>query len=124
MRLLLDEMHAREVAAQLRERGVDAVAVSERLEWRGLPDPDLLAVATAERRVLVTENVKDFAALARAWSAARRGHAGIVFTHPRRFPRGARGHVSRLTDALAAFVDREARDLGSADSFIWWLARP
>ena len=42
MKLLLDEMHAPRVAARLRERGHDAVAVKERAELIGMSDEDLL----------------------------------------------------------------------------------
>ena len=99
VKLLLDEMHAPAVAEQLRDLDFDAVAVRERPAWIGLCDEDLLAAAGG--RVLVTENVKDFAVLHRRWEAAGQAHAGLVFTHPRRFPRAAGNHARRLAQALA-----------------------
>lgn len=101
MRLLLDEQHDRHVAIQLRERGHDVVAVSERPELTGLDDPEVLAAAAAERRALVTENVRHFAVAHRRLVEAGGEHYGIVFTSPTRFPRTrtARG-------ALVAALDR------------------
>lgn len=121
MRLLLDEMHAPHVAERLRSMGHDAVAVKERPELIGLPDEDLLVVAAGERRVLVTENVKDFAVLDRQWAAAGRQHAGLVLTHPRRFPRASPNHVPRLVGALACFVGEDPHRLRAVASFVWWL---
>jgi hypothetical protein len=121
VKLLLDEMHAPAVAVELRSRGHDAVAVKERPELIGLPDRELLVAATAEGRALVTENVKDLAALHRSMTASGEHHAGIVFTHPRRFPRHARNHVAALAGALAQFVDAETGTLRAVESFVWWL---
>jgi hypothetical protein len=121
VKLLLDEMHAPHVATRLRARGLDVVAVKERPDLVGLADEDLLVVAAAEGRVLVTENVKDFGALSLRWAVAGRQHAGLIFTHPGRFPRGGRNHVSRLTDALAGFIREQESWLGDGESLVWWL---
>jgi hypothetical protein len=121
VKLLLDEMHAPAVAAQLRARGHDVVAVKEHPDMIGLPDRELLVAATAEVRALVTENIKDFAALHKTATAVGERHAGLVFTHPRRFPRHARRHVVVLTDALAHFLDEHTRLLRGVESFVWWF---
>jgi hypothetical protein len=121
VKLLLDEMHAPAVAVELRRKGHDAVAVKERPEMIGLPDRELLVAASADRRALVTENVKDFAVLHKSMTTAGKQHAGLVFTHPRRFPRHARNHVAMLADALAQFVDAQAGTLRAVESFVWWL---
>ena len=81
MRLLLDEMHAPSVAALLRDRGHDAVAVKERADLIGLPDDDLLRAATADQRAVVTEDVKGFAVLHRRITGRSQQHAGLIFTH-------------------------------------------
>ena len=121
MKLLLDEMHAPAVADVLRGREIDAIAVTERDDLRGLSDADLLQAATAERRTVVTENIKDFAVLSQQISAGGEEHSGLVYTHPRRFPRSAPNHVHMLADALTEFVNRHAPGLGGMDSFVWWL---
>ena len=123
MKLLLDEMHAPSVAALLRDRGHDAVAVKERADLIGLPDDDLLRAATADQRAVVTEDVKGFAVLHRRVVAAGQRHAGLVFTHPRRFPRSAGNHASVLADSLALFLDEHGSMLGDVESFVWWLER-
>ena len=111
------------VAGRLRDRGHDAVAVKERADLSGLTDEDLLRAATADGRSIVTENVKDFAALHRSVLAAGHQHSGLVFTHPRRFPRSAGNHASVLADSLALFVDEHGSMLGDVQSFVWWLER-
>lgn len=121
MRLLLDEMHAPAVAVELRACGYDAVAVKERSELIGVTDHDLLVAATEDRRAVVTENIKDFAPLHQRLTAAGEHHGGLVFTHPRRFPRSARNHVRVLSDALAIFIDEQTSTLGDVQSFVWWL---
>lgn len=85
LKLLLDEMLGAAIAEALRRRGHDVAAVTERAEWRGLCDPELLAVARAERRVIVTKNVRDFRPLAaEAIVSGGPGHAGMVFVPARR----------------------------------------
>jgi predicted nuclease of predicted toxin-antitoxin system len=123
VKLLLDEMHAPAVATELRARGYDAVAVKERPELVGVSDHELLVAATAEGRTVVTENVKDFVALSQRGAAAGDQHAGLVFTHPRRFNRAARNYAQTLSQALGLFVDEHASTLEEVDSFVWWLER-
>ena len=123
MKLVLAEMHAPTVADRLRSRGHDAIAVKERADLIGLTDEDLLRAATADGRSIVTENVKDFAALHRSISAAGHQHSGLVFTRPRRFPRSAGNHASVLGDSLALFLDEHGSMLGDVESFVWWLYR-
>lgn len=72
LKLLLDEMHAPEIANRLRDRGHDAVAVKECPDLVGLPDEDLLVAAQLQTRVLVTEDIKDFLA-GESWCATTVG---------------------------------------------------
>jgi hypothetical protein len=44
----------------------------------GLDDPDVLALATVEKRIVVTRNSRDFAPLAREWAELGRPHAGVI----------------------------------------------
>ena len=58
------------IAVALRERHrVDAVSVRERPDLAGHPDVEVFSSAQAEGRAVVTENVRDFRPLARAWEA-------------------------------------------------------
>lgn len=79
MRLLLDaNLSGRRLGRPLRDDGHDVVALSERLELEGLADPEVLALAAAEGRILVTRNSRDFAPLLRDWAEAGRSHAGCI----------------------------------------------
>lgn len=79
MRLLLDaNLSGRRIAGPLRASGHDVLALSERPDLEGMSDPEVLALAVEENRILVTRNRKDFAPLLREWSGAGRHHAGCV----------------------------------------------
>ena len=85
MRLLVDEMHSPAVAVELRRLGHDVVAFKAVAELIGFPDAELLRTATSDRRAVVTENIKDFAALHKTIAVAGQEHSGLVFTHSGRF---------------------------------------
>ena len=116
LRLLLDEHFSPEIARQLRSRGHDVVAARERGELHGLSDRELLAVANAEHRVILTENVADFVELHGQSVLTGEPHGGIVFTSPRGYPRTGRaiGKLIRALDALLA----DAPDITGQT---WWL---
>jgi hypothetical protein len=79
VRLLLDaNLSARRIARPLRQAGHDVVALGERSDLEGLADPEVLALAALEQRILVTRNSRDFAPLLRQWAEAGRSHAGCV----------------------------------------------
>lgn len=54
------------------------VALTEPADLEGLADLDVLALAAAEGRILVTRNSRDFAPLLRVWAEAGKVHAGCV----------------------------------------------
>jgi hypothetical protein len=101
--LLLDEMHAFVVATALRNRGYDVLAVAEQDELRALTDEELFGWAAAHDPRIVTENVKDFAALLRR--ADELGHEGarLLFTSSRTFPR-TRRNPGLIIDALDGWL--------------------
>jgi hypothetical protein len=94
------------IAEQLRKRGFDAQAVAERPELRGLPDEILFAIAQAEWRAIVTENVSDYRPLASQTLQEGRSHAGVIFTLYRVFPRGDARTAGRLVQALDELLSR------------------
>ena len=112
MRLLIDEMYPAAVAEQLRRRGHDAVAVTERKELRSLADSAIFAEGQTDRRDVVTENVGDFVPLAEEADQRGRAHHGLVLIDPARFPRGQRRTIGRLVKELerlmAEFPGEEA----------------
>lgn len=112
MRPALDNHYSPTIAAKLRDRGHDVVAAVER-GWEVEPDDVLLLRCLDEQRALLTNNVADFAALARRWAAEGRSHAGLVFTSDTSMPRGRATigrYVRALDDLLRAtpgpFIDR------------------
>jgi hypothetical protein len=118
VRVLLDEHFSPEIARQLRDRGHDAVAMRE-LEARGLADRDVLALATLQRRAIVTENVADFVELHRVAFITGAAHFGVVFTSPRQFPRTRRA-IGRMVRALEALIAAHPEADALRDQ-TWWL---
>jgi hypothetical protein len=57
------------------------LAINEDEQVGALSDPEVLALAAREGRVLVTFNHRDFAPLAREWAEAGRDHAGCVIAN-------------------------------------------
>ncbi len=102
MRLLLDEMHAALAAEVLRDRGIDAIAVTERPDLRGQSDLAILRSASEDGRAVVTESAGDFLPIVQRWSLDQAEHGGLVLTHPRRFGRALRSYPSTMVDALVA----------------------
>jgi len=86
-RLLLDEIFSRAIAAELRELGHDVIAIAERPDLRSKSDEEIFAWASAERRWLLTENVKDFRPIMLQSLQAGPPGCGLVFTSSRAFPR-------------------------------------
>lgn len=100
-RLLLDEMFSPAIAAELRALGHDVIAVAERPDLRSKSDEEIFAWASADKRWLLTENVKDFRPIMlRALSSGAPGW-GLLFTSSRAFPRSRKspGALIRTLDA-------------------------
>lgn len=117
MTLLLDEQLPAALAERLRGRGYDAVGVLELPELQSRPDQEVLEYATADRRVLLTENVRDFMLLHAEWRKGGASHFGLLFTSPRRFPRTKQGLgplVRALTHVLETMPEDDALEGGIA----------
>jgi predicted nuclease of predicted toxin-antitoxin system len=114
VRLLLDEMYLPALAACLRERGMDAIAVKEFAELAGLDDEAILALAKLGNRVLVSENVADFAFIGRTVD-----HVGIVFLSSETVPSRCRSSHG-LVSAPVQLDRHPPFGLGS-DRIDWWL---
>lgn len=123
MRLLLDEHISPNVAASLRERGHDVVAVAERTELRGRRDIDVLIAASAERRAVVTEDVRDFRTIAARRLSSRKPHSGVVLVPQRAFPRRRDG-FGRLIRALDALLAAHPGDDDLVGDVIWLRPLP
>ncbi len=68
----------RTVGKALIESGHDARALDSEPELEGLSDLEVLELAAAEGRVLVTANIRDFEPLLREWAGESRSHAGVI----------------------------------------------
>src|SRR5215212_2657806 len=72
MNILLDaHISGRTVGKALTENGHDVRAIDSEPELEGLSDPEVLELAAAEGRILVTANMRDFEPLLRESSALR-----------------------------------------------------
>ena len=119
MKLLLDEMLQAVIAEQLRRRGHDVDAVTERSELRAAGDPELFAVAQQESRALVTEDIEDFSREASLADGRGQAHYGLILIRAAKYPRGNRRTVGRLIKALDEFL--RAHPGERATSLRHWL---
>lgn len=119
MRLALDHHYSTQIAFGLRDRGHDVVTAVEK-GWESEEDELLLELCVAETRALVTNNVGDFAVIARRWAAEGRQHAGLIFTSDVNLPRG-RDTIGRYTNALDALLAANGAD-GAFTDRIHWLS--
>lgn len=115
--LLLDEMMSGAIAAQLRARNLDVVAVVEDSRPVGTPDEQLLALAATQERVLATANVADFAAIATDWRGAGRAHAGLIYVTSRAFPQD-RSYVGAIVSSLLALHDSGALPRRGTETYL------
>ena len=69
----------------------------------------VLRTATAERRVVVTNNVRDFALLVEDFGLRGQTHFGVIFTDDTTFPR-THGGIGLIVRALVSFVEGSPDD--------------
>lgn len=96
-------MYSDAISSELRKLGVDAISVHDRTQLEGSSDDEVMRVAIAERRVLVTNNVRDYAPLVEEFGLRGETHFGVVLTDDATFPR-TRDGIGLLVRALAAFA--------------------
>jgi predicted nuclease of predicted toxin-antitoxin system len=82
MRLLLDaHVSGPNVGRRLEKNGHDVRALDQEPALEGLDDDEVLSLAAAEERILVTPNIADFPGILREWAAAQRPHAGVILVY-------------------------------------------
>lgn len=123
MRLLLDEHFPKRIAEELRDRGHDVVAVTERPDLEGLDDVELFPLMPAERRAILTENWGDFQRLLNEAAATGATHYGVVFTSRRQLPRG-KHTIGLYVRVLGDFLSRYSAEDALLNSFRWLPDRP
>jgi hypothetical protein len=83
----------------------------------GQDDEVILRAATGERRVVVTNDVRDYVALVEDFGLRGESHFGVLLTSDSAFPRSKRG-IGPLVGALEAFA-KEAPDDDLLDSCMY-----
>jgi hypothetical protein len=119
MNILLDaHISGRTVGKALTERGHDVRALDSEPELEALSDPGVLELATAEGRILVTANIRDFEPLLREWAGEGRPHSGVILV-----PSSVRNEAFGV---LIAGVEETLADTGEEDwvDHVAWLQRP
>jgi hypothetical protein len=116
VRALLDEQLSPQIAALLRQRGHDVVAVSERDDLAGRSDRVVLDVAFAEARAVITNNIKDFRPLAAERLARGRSHGGLILLPSKRTR--TRAAVEGLADAIETVLKADSDGLESSERWI------
>lgn len=82
MRVLLDaHVSGRRIGDVLRADGHDVLALIDDPELGALPDADVLRLAAADRRILVTFNHRHFVPLLRQWAEAGQMHHGCIIVY-------------------------------------------
>lgn len=119
MKLVLDHHYATAIAVELRRRGFDVIAAVER-GWHAEDDENLLRLCQQHGRVLLTNNVADFVAIATAWQATDQPHCGIVFTSDASMPRG-KSTIGRYVTALEILITTEPETINDQ---LRWLPPP
>jgi predicted nuclease of predicted toxin-antitoxin system len=114
VKLLLDEMISGEVAARLRDRDHDVIAVVVDQGLKGSSDSAVFAAAQEQGRAVVTYNRVDFEPIVRSLGEANRVHCGLVIINSRRFPND---QFTRLVDALDKLLNGPVLQPG----FTIWL---
>jgi predicted nuclease of predicted toxin-antitoxin system len=119
VKLLLDEMYPAAVAKQLRDRGRDVEAITERAELRALDDNALFALAQQERRAIATENIADFNLSANRSDERGEAHQGLVFIPSGSYPRGNSRTIGRMVTALDRLLAAQSQTTPASPRF--WL---
>jgi predicted nuclease of predicted toxin-antitoxin system len=119
VKILLDaHISGRTVGKALTERGHDVRSIDYEPELEGLSDPEVLELATAEGRILVTANVRDFEPLLRERAGENRPHAGVILV-----PSSVRN------EAFGVLISGVEQTLADASQEDWsdrvaWLRKP
>ena len=113
-------MYSPTIAETLRARGFDASSVGERADLRAAADEVIFETAQSERRVIVTNNVRDFVPLAEAALQTNSPWCGLVLTGDRSLPR-SKANVAVLAELLAALLEAHAQT-EELPTRIEWLA--
>jgi hypothetical protein len=120
VKVALDHHYSPAIAEHLRHLEFDVIAVAER-DWQAEDDESLLALCAGEGRALLTNNVADFAALARRWHGEGRSHSGLIFTSDSSLPRTKDMIGVYVTTIQTLMMEHSSTE--EFDDRIQWLSR-
>ncbi len=116
MRALLDEQLSPQIAALLRHRGHDVIAVAERDDLIGRSDRTILEIASGGRRAVITNNIKDFRPFAAERLTRGQRHGGLILLPSKRAR--TRAAVDRLADAIETVLNDHPAGIESSERWI------
>jgi len=117
VKALIDEQLSADIAEQLRRRGHDVIAVTERADLIRRSDEHIMQVVAAEERAVITNNIKDFRPIAAARLTAGHGHPGLILVPSTRTR--TRAATRKLADAIQAILDASPDGIPNSER---WLA--
>jgi predicted nuclease of predicted toxin-antitoxin system len=117
VKLALDHHYSVRIAESLRERGHEAISVSER-GWHLEADESLLDLCSQEHFSLLTNNVSDFMPIHRRWQAQNRQHSGLIFTSDKSLPR-TRAGIGQYVAALQMIFSANPGFEELTDQVLW-----
>lgn len=123
MKLLLDEQFPPDIASRFRERDRDVIAVCERQDLISAEDEALLALSTAEKRALLTNNVRDFVPIATRWAGDGRTHYGLLLISDRTLRR-SRNTIGAYVRAIDRLLREHPTEDALRDQIRWLEAGP
>jgi len=116
VKALVDEQLSPQIAALLRQAGLDVEAVADRPDLTGRSDMHIFEVACSEDRAVITNNIKDFRPLAAQWLAQGRVHAGLILLPSSRTR--TRAAITMLADRIASILRDNPDGLASSERWI------
>lgn len=117
MKVLLDAQLSHQIAQLLVERGHDAQAVTSQTDLAdNTPDAQLVEIAHAEGRVMVTSNIKDFRPIAAHRIASGQGHAGLILVSST--TRRTKAANRPLADAIEQLMLANPHGLANSERWI------
>jgi hypothetical protein len=118
VKLLLDEMLSPVIAGELRKRGHDVESIAGNPGREAMSDPEVLALARAERRAIVTNNLRDYRPLHHeAIVPGGHGHFGMIFI-PGSYRR-TRADTGRIIAALEAVLAKHSGETDLVNGEAW-----
>jgi Domain of unknown function (DUF5615) len=116
VKALLDEQLSVEIARELRRRGHDVEAVTERPDLLRAPDERLMEVAMQEDRAVITNNLRHFRPIAAQRLAQGKQHAGLILLPWSRARN--RAATGALADAIEAVMRANPEGIAGAERWI------